>query len=46
MKKEIIKKILNHKIKIDTAEAFIYLLLLSTLSILLGILIGDHIWPR
>lgn len=43
MKKGTIKEFLNHKIKIDIAEAFIYLLLLSTLSILLGILIGDHI---
>ena len=45
-KKEIIKEFLNHKFEIDGAELFIYILLLSTLSILLGILIGDHIWPR
>lgn len=46
MKKGTIKEFLNHKFEVDGAELLIYILFLVTLSIILGILIGDHIWPR
>ena len=45
MNKGTIKEFLNHKFEIDGAELLIYILLLITLSIILGILIGGHIWP-